>query len=80
MNTALLTERIESSSYTKSIIAKSLGLTRQGFYNKLKGLREFKGSEIKKLIQILDLSESDQKAIFFADDVSETAKTTNKEE
>lgn len=77
MNGTLLAERIESSKLTKNAIAEGLGLTRQGLHNKLTGLREFKGSEIKKLIQMLDLSEQDQQAIFFADEVGATANTVN---
>ena len=73
MNESLLVKCIENSNFTKSAIAEGLGLTRQGLHNKLTGLREFKGSEIKKLIQMLDLSEQEQQAIFFADDVGESA-------
>lgn len=73
MNESLLAKCIENSKLTKSAIAEGLGLTRQGLHNKLTGLREFKGSEIKKLIQMLDLSEQEQQAIFFADDVGISA-------
>ena len=81
MNSVLLSEKIEASSFTKNDIAESLGLTRQGLYNKLTGIREFKGSEIKKLIKMLHLSEQEQHDIFFADDVgtfanANTAKQT----
>lgn len=75
MNSQLLNIKIEESGLLKSAIAEELGLTRQGLYNKLNGEREFKGSEIKKLIQMLRLSEQEQQDIFFADDVDVYAHT-----
>lgn len=67
MNGVLLAEKIEANEMSKSDIAEALGLTRQGFYNKINGKREFKGSEIKKLSNLLNLSETEKNAIFFAD-------------
>lgn len=75
MNNQLLNDRIEESKLSKNTIAEALGLSRQGLYNKLNGVREFKGSEIKKLIQLLELSDDDQRSIFFADDVGKNADT-----
>lgn len=80
MNYQLLNIKIESLGLSKSTIAEELGITRQGLYNKLNGEREFKGSEIKKLIQILGLDEQEQQSIFFADDVDGYAHTTAKTE
>lgn len=76
MNGQILSEKIEECKLSKNSIAEELGLTRQGLYNKLNGVREFKGSEIKKLIQLLGLSEHEQQAIFFADDVGENANAS----
>lgn len=67
MNNSLLYSKINSSKLSKSYIAESLGLTRQGLYNKLSGEREFKGSEIKKISDLLNLSEQEREDIFFAD-------------
>jgi DNA-binding phage protein len=69
LNNQVLNEKIEESRLSKNMIAEQLGLTRQGLYNKLNGKCEFKGSEIKKLIQMLGLNEHEQQMIFFADDV-----------
>lgn len=69
MNLELLNDVIDRSKLTRTAIAESLGLSRQGLLNKTTGTREFKGSEIKRLIQILELDEQQQNAIFFADDV-----------
>lgn len=73
MNDELLREKIASCNLSKSFIAESLGLTRQGLYNKLSGIREFKGSEIKKLSLLLELSNSEREAIFFKDFVDDNA-------
>lgn len=75
LNNQLLNDRIEESKLSKNTIAEALGLSRQGLYNKLNGVREFKGSEIKKLIQLLELSDDDQRSIFFADDVGKNVNT-----
>lgn len=75
MNETLLAEKIEHNSLSKREIAESLGLTRQGLYNKLKGVSEFKGSEIKKLSDLLSLSEKEKEAIFFADCVDKNDYT-----
>lgn len=80
MNFQLLNIKIESLGLSKSTIAEELGITRQGLYNKLNGEREFKGSEIKKLIQILGLDEQEQQSIFFADDVDGYDHTAAKTE
>lgn len=69
MNYQMLLDKIESRNLSKTFVAEFLGLTRQGFYNKLNGERDFKGSEIKQLIRLLDLNTEEQQAIFFADDV-----------
>lgn len=67
MNGILLAEKIEVNKLSKSYVAGALGLTRQGFYNKINGKREFKSSEIKKLSSMLNLSETEKNAIFFTD-------------
>lgn len=76
MNCQLLLEKIESRNLSKAFVAEFLGLTRQGLYNKLNGDRDFKGSEIKQLIRLLNLDPEEQQAIFFADEVGENANTT----
>lgn len=76
LNSQILSDKIDECKLSRNAIAEELGLTRQGLYNKLYGIREFKGSEIKKLIQMLGLTEQEQQAIFFADDVGENANST----
>ena len=47
-----------------------LGLSEQAFYNKIQGDTEFKGSEIKRLAKVLNLSMKDVNTIFFDRDVN----------
>jgi hypothetical protein len=47
-------------------IAKALGLTYGGLWKKMRGLSEFKASEIKKLQKLLGLSDEQRDDIFFA--------------
>lgn len=75
MNEELLLKKIDDSNLSRSTIAEHLGITRQCLYNKLRGEREFKGSEIKNLSTLLDLSEQERTLIFFADVVGENANT-----
>lgn len=69
LNRELLLSKIEEKKLSKSYVAEYLGLTRQGFYNKIDGKTEFVGSEIKRLIFLLGLQKQEQQDIFFADDV-----------
>ena len=69
MNHALLAYIIKKKGFTKDKMASLLGLSRQGFYNKLGGVKEFKASEIKKLALILKLTNSQKNLIFFSDSV-----------
>lgn len=73
MNKEMLTARLEASGMSRSEIAERLGLTRQGLYNKLIGLNEFKSSEIKLLSEILGLTPQERDLIFFADCVDKNA-------
>ena len=68
MNTSMLLDKSESSGISKSEIAETLGITRQGLYNKLCGKKEFKASEVRKLSELLE-----REQIFFADCVGVNA-------
>lgn len=66
-NEKLLREHIKKSGLKIAFIAAQLGITPQGFYLKLNNTNEFKAGEIKKLCDILRISElSEKEAIFFA--------------
>lgn len=66
MNNRELKAAIARSGLTNQTIALELGLSAQGLYNKLSGNSEFKGSEIKHLAEILQLSISEVNNIFFS--------------
>lgn len=67
MNLDLLKNKIEQSNTSRNAIAEALGITRQGLYNKLDGKKEFKGSEIKIISSMLNLTPAERDAIFFND-------------
>lgn len=68
-NSQLLNEVITDSGLKITYIANKLGITREGFYKKLKNETEFKASEIVVMQKILNLSNSKRDKIFFAEKV-----------
>jgi transcriptional regulator with XRE-family HTH domain len=74
----MLNARLDASGLSRSEIAERLGLTRQGLYNKLCGLNEFKSSEIRLLSEILRLTAQERDLIFFADCVDTSVHTQAK--
>ena len=61
-NTQLLRNKMEQSGYKLRFIAGKLGISYQGFLNKV----EFTASEIHILFNLLDMTEKERDAIFFA--------------
>lgn len=51
-------------------ISKEVGLNKKTFYEKLTGKTEFKASEIRKIANILNLSDEQMISIFFAKEVA----------
>lgn len=64
MDTIELNKRIDGSGIKKVFIIKALGLSKQGFYNKINGLSPFTLDEVKELSNILKLSSKDTMRIF----------------
>lgn len=64
-DTKLLRIRIDESGYKMHFIAQKLGLTYQGFLNKLNNKHEFKATEIRMLQKLLNLSNEERDRIFF---------------
>jgi len=57
---------IRRAGFTKTEVAKRLGLTTQGFLLKLNNVNEFKASEIATLYELLHLNGlEEQQQIFF---------------
>lgn len=65
----LLEAAIERAGYKKSYLAEQLGLSPQGFYNKINNKTEFTQSEIAMLVKKLCLFNTERNAIFFAGEV-----------
>ena len=65
-NGLLLEIAITRSQISKRDLAKKLGISEQGLYNKLKGVSEFRASEIRVLTDELSLSAQEREDIFFA--------------
>lgn len=66
-NTIELEIAIKRSGLTKREVAKRLGLSEMGFYQKLNNITEFKASEIEALIKLLSIKDIGK--IFFAGNV-----------
>ena len=66
MNRSELRADIARAGISHKSIAKELGISDQGFYNKLNGTSEFKESEIKKIVKMLNLSPSRVNQIFLS--------------
>lgn len=66
MNLSYLNDRIELSRIPITAIAEGLGISRQSLYNKMKGERDFKTTEVTKLCELLRLTAEEKRIIFFA--------------
>ena len=64
-NTNLLRIKIDQSGYKMKYVAPRIGLTYQGFLNKLRNKSEFTASEIKGLCVLLDIDVNEKESIFF---------------
>lgn len=64
-NTQLLRKKMEQSGYKLRFIAAKLGISYQGFLNKVKNKTEFTASEIYILFNLLDMTDAERDAIFF---------------
>lgn len=67
VNYELLNEKIQDSGMTMVSIAKKSGILRETLYNKIKGIGEFKASEISGISSALKLTTEERDLIFFAD-------------
>lgn len=67
IDTILLRTKIKESGFKMKYLAQKLDLSEYGFVLKIDGKNEFKVSEIKRLVAILNLSAKEKDQIFFAD-------------
>lgn len=68
-DTKALREKIDDSGYKLRFIAKKLGITYQGFLNKINNKSEFKATEIQTLCNLLSIDIQEKEQIFFAQNV-----------
>lgn len=66
MNREELRAEIARKNVTRKHIAETLGLSAAGLSLKLSGVNEFKESEIKALVSVLDLTPADVNRIFLS--------------
>lgn len=72
-NTYLLNQAIENSGLHIGFICNKLDISRTAFAKKRKNLVEFKISEVLILKEVLNLTDAQRDAIFFAADVDNTS-------
>ncbi len=65
----LLKKRISDSGMTMVAIANKTGILRETLYNRLNGKGEFNASEMVAIAKVLNLSNDERDAIFFATEV-----------
>ena len=58
---------ISDSGMTMVSLAEKSGILRETLYNKMRGISEFKASEIAALTRVLKLTSEQRDAIFFAE-------------
>jgi len=62
----LLKAKVDSSGYKIRFIAKQIGLTYQGFVNKINDISKFRANEIAILCELLKIDDEARNAIFFS--------------
>ena len=64
-NSERLKEIINSSGYKIVYLANGIGLTYQGFVNKINDISRFKAYEIGKICELLKINDTTRNEIFF---------------
>ena len=65
-NTTLLKAKIDASGCKMKYIANRIGLSYQGFLNKIRNKTDFTAPEIKSLCELLHIGTEEMEQIFFA--------------
>jgi len=65
-NVSMLEQAIKNSGLKRKYIAEQLGLSYQGFLDKIRGKTEFVGSEIVRMKDILRIDEKTVSEIFLS--------------
>lgn len=64
-DTVKLRQKIRDSGYRIHFVAEKIGLSYQGFQNKVENRQDFRTSEIKGLCDLLGIDAQERDAIFF---------------
>ena len=64
-DTKRLKELIDGRNLNISKVAKSLGISSSNLSDKINGRKEFRADDIKKIIALFDLKDSEMRSIFF---------------
>ena len=75
-NTTLLKAKIDASGYKMKYIANRIGLSYQGFLNKIRNKTDFTAPEIKSLCELLHIGTEEMEQIFFASKQEDHMDTT----
>lgn len=65
-NATLLKAKIDASGYKMKYVADRIGLTYQGFLNKIRNKTDFTAPEIRGLCELLHIETEEMEQIFFA--------------
>ena len=68
-DTKRLNALIDAAGLKRSYIAKEMGLSVKGLWMKISNRTDFKSGEIKKLAELLGMTDEVRDAIFFAGEV-----------
>ena len=66
VNTKLFQQEMRKNGYTIETLAKEIGRTRTGLFNKIHNKSEFRATEINKISILLKLNKTEVNQIFFA--------------
>ena len=70
MNANMLRGKIVAKGYTIERFCEEAGFNRATFDRKLSGKYEFDRAEIRRIITVLELTDEEVRAIFFAEEVA----------
>ena len=72
-STHLLRDIISNSGYKFRFLAKEIGMTYQGFFNKINDISKFRANEIGKLCELLKIDDETRNKIFFTSYVDDNS-------
>ena len=79
-NTNALRDIISNSGYKFRYLAEQIGLTYQGFFNKINDISKFRANEIGRLCELLKIDDETRNTIFFTNRVDGESTPTNESE